>query len=152
MEKFCAECGKAFNVSGNRQKCCSKKCGYANRSKSYPPYNKGTGKPYKNKKGYMVSKIEGKEYKTHRLIMEAHLGRKLEPREDVHHINGIKDDNRIENLEVIDHGSHSTLSNRTRKRRKGYKMNISEDERKRRSEWMKGVKIKKAGELHQTRE
>lgn len=50
--------------------------------------------------GYVYAKVDGRWMGEHRHVMEAVLGRRLRPGENVHHMNGIRGDNRPENLEL----------------------------------------------------
>jgi hypothetical protein len=53
-----------------------------------------------DRKGYRVLRINGREYKEHRLVMERVLGRPLKAGENVHHLDGNKANNDPSNLEL----------------------------------------------------
>lgn len=132
--KECLKCLVKFKPRHSKSKYCSVPCA---RSKN-GGHNKKAESWSLNSKGYIQGHVWIDDntriaVKQHRWIMANHLGRDLLSSEDVHHINGIKDDNRIENLEIIDHGEHTSHHNKSRVYKKGYKMNLSKEERTRRS-------------------
>src|SRR5208282_666921 len=79
----------------NRKKFCSISC-----SAKAQPRIRDVGDGFIDKNGYRMLKRNGRYTPEHRLVMETKIGRKLFEFENVHHINGQKLDNRLENLEI----------------------------------------------------
>ena len=90
------ECGKsthAFKLCGNHYQIFKMNGDPKSRKRA----KNGSGC---TRDGYRCISVNGKQVKEHRHVMEQHLGRKLTKGENVHHKNGIKTDNRLENLEL----------------------------------------------------
>lgn len=117
MMQHCPQCGKIktprkyYRKSGQGagryfqwftpKKYCSKKCEGAALRKEERTDRRGYRIITQTKNG------KSRPVFVHRLIMEKMLGRKLHKHETVHHKNGIRSDNRPENLElwIGNHGS-----------------------------------------------
>ena len=71
------------------------------------------GSTNRDSNGYVRVKVSagaGRWMPQHRVVMEQHLDRKLRSGEVVHHVNGVRDDNRIENLYLCrDHAEHMEI-------------------------------------------
>lgn len=89
--KYCDSCLKEIASQAGKKKTLDKSDKYV--------YLSDTKKVSK-RDGYVFVIYAGVWQSEHRLIMEAKLGRPLIKGESVHHINGIRDDNRPENLEL----------------------------------------------------
>lgn len=76
-----------------------------------------------NDKGYLRTYLDGKSYKIHRLIFMMFYG--YMPIE-IDHINGIKNDNRIENLREANHSQNQFNKSKTKRSTTGIKGITSE--------------------------
>lgn len=112
LEKFeCPECkniflNRPYKTRGIKPKFCSRSCKAKQKcpNRQYDKHWNWKGGKYKDKNGYIRVLKEGKYILEHVFILEEYMGRKLYDDEIVHHLNGIRDDNRVENLELWSSG------------------------------------------------
>lgn len=69
------------------------------------------GSGHINKRGYKIIRCDGKAGFEHKFIVEQKLGRSLTNNEDIHHLDGNKLNNHLNNLIVLSKSDHSKLHN-----------------------------------------
>ena len=107
---------RTCSISGCEKKHCAKGlCPMHYRRKFVYKSNLNAPPKFVYGRGFLIDKDGYKQFKDslgvyrreHRLVMSKHLGRNLLRSELVHHINGNRTDNRIENLEIMSFSDHT---------------------------------------------
>ena len=125
----CGKCGKRFRPWNLRAKFCSYAC-----SPHGTPHRKDQHWWKNPRNGYIYGRVwedsKWRSVKHARWMMEQHLGRRLAPSEFVHHKNHVKDDDRLENFVLMTPTDHGRHHNQNRPRNRGYKMKLTDGQRK----------------------
>lgn len=103
MRNPCVICGGKIRNGNPRSYTCGPPCAEQFRLQRQEEIR---GKTRVRKDGYVEEHTGRKYVLQHRFVMERALGRELATREHVHHRNGDRGDNRLENLERIDVVEH----------------------------------------------
>lgn len=118
--KPCGWCKKDFaTCPGKREKFCSRDC-FTKASRKNALEREHNGKPaLMNYAGYVViyepdhpASSHSGWVLEHRWVMEQALGRRLSSDEHVHHLNHVRDDNRLENLQILSNSEHGVITGR----------------------------------------